>query len=173
MKKFYIKTKRKSSNPFDEWLTKLEMRAFGWKYKGIDVKYFNEFDLDINWEKETATLKQRFNVYTTFKRISPYTNNILFIFLEFIMSIQSWIRRKLIFLFFGLVVIGLAIGTIESFLRGYMVEILPTCFWIVFAIYVPSIVTLILGFITRKIFFIDSKLKKRLEKNGYKREQNL
>ena len=169
MRNFYIKTKRKSCGPFDEWLTKLEMRAFGWKYQGIDVEYFNEFDITIDWEKETATASQRFNVYTTFKRVTPYSHNILFIILEFLMTVFSWIRRKLILFFAGIVIIGLIVGAIDLIQRQGYSEILSYCFWIVFALYVPSIVLSILGFLTRKIFFIDAKLRKRLEKNGYAR----
>lgn len=173
MKKYYIKTKQKSAYPFDAWLTKLEMRAFGWHYKGYDIDYEDTYDLNIDFDKKEATLSRRFKVYTTFKRVAPYSYNPIFVFLEAIMTIQSWIRRKLIFLLFGITVLLLIFGGIETYTRRFMSESLIAGISIIAGVYGPSIITMILGFITRKIFFIESRLKRSLEKNGYKRNQNL
>ena len=173
MQEYYIQTKEKSCFPFDEWITKLEMRAFGWCYKGIDVEYENKFDIEIDWERGEGTARQRSHVYTTFKRIRPYTRNILFILLEAIMTIQSWIRRKLIYLLFGITALLLIIGTITTISNEAFSQELGAALIILAVIYVPSLITLTLGYLTRVIFGIDRKLKKNLVKNGYAEDQDL
>lgn len=174
-KNFYIETKKKECLPFDVWMTKLEMRAFGWKCKGDHTEYYDSYDIEIDWEHDTATAKRRFSTYTVFKRIKPYGNFLLKL-LEFFMKIQSWIRRKLEFLFFGLILIGIGIGIFEIVAmtdksQGFATLMYPL--YILLFIYVPSLVYALLGFLTRKIFRLDKKVMDDLEKNGYAREQDL
>ena len=174
-KKFYIQTKQKSCLPFDTWMTKLEMRAFGWKCKGDHVEYEDAYDVDIDWEKNTATASRRFNVYTVFRRIKPY-GNIFLKFWEFLMTIQSWIRRKLEALLFGLIIIVLGIGLIELFLVSDQeggAQMLFTALYMVLFIYVPSLFYALMGFLTRLIFRLDKRVKDRLERNGYYRDQDI
>lgn len=166
MAKYVIKSKYKECLPFDEWITKLEMRAFGWVYRGVDVTYFDSYDVTIDWDAGTGSATQRSRADNTFKRIEPYSYNIVFNILEILMSIQSWIRRKLIALFFGLVLIGGVIGIIT---QDYAV--IGAGVGIVAFIYVPSLFYVVAGFLTRKLFRLDEKLKERLEDNGYAREQ--
>lgn len=168
MAKYVIKTKYKECLPFDEWITKLEMRAFGWVYKGVDITYLDSYDVTIDWDTKTATASRRRNVDNTFKRIEPYSFNIVFATLEFMMTIQSWIRRKLIALLFGLVLIGTVLGIIQQ-----QYAIVGAAAGILAFIYAPSLIYVILGFATRKIFGIDKKLLNRLERNGYAREQDI
>lgn len=168
MAKYIIKSKYKECLPLDEWITKLEMRAFGWVYRGIDVTYFDSYDISIDWDTGKGTATQNKRVDNTFKRIEPYSYNIIFNLLEILMSIQSWIRRKLIALFFGLVLISVGIGILT---QDY--EILGVAAAVVAFIYLPSLNYALLGFLTRKIFRLDEKLKDRLEQNGYEREQDV
>lgn len=174
-KKFYIETKVKECLPFDTWITKLEMRAFGWKCKGDFTEYENTYDIEIDWEKETATAKRRFTNYTSFKRIKPYGNFLLKMW-EFFMKIQSWIRRKLEFLFFGLVLIGIGVGVFEIVAMSDKAQGVATLMYplyVLLFIYVPSLFYALMGFLTRVIFRLDKKVKDDLDKNGYAREQDI
>ena len=174
-KKFYIQTKRKSCLPFDTWMTKLEMRAFGWKCKGDRIEYEDAYDVDIDWENNTATARQRFKAYTVFKRIKPYGNLLLKMW-ELFMTIQSWIRRKLEALLFGLIIISLGIGLIYTFLAKQADDgkfMLLAALYMVLFIYVPSLFYALMGFLTRVVFRLDKRLKNQLEKNGYSREQDI
>ena len=165
--KYHIITKKKECLPFDEWITKLEMRAFGWRYRGCKTTYFDSYTIDIDWERETATATQDRRHDNVFKRISPYSFNPLFKIAEALMSIQSWIRRKLIFLLWGLTALALIIGVITG--DGETIGL--ACAVIAF-VYLPSLFYAALGFILRKIFRIDAKLAKSLERNGYAAEQD-
>ena len=174
-KKFYIQTKEKSCLPLDSWITKLEMRAFGWKCKGDHTEYEDTYDIDIDWDNNTAKARRRFNVYTTFKRIKPYGNIFLKIW-EFFMTIQSWIRRKLIVLFFGIVLLGLGAGLLMMFVTDQKEEgtkMLMACLYIVLTIYLPSLFYALMGFLTRVVFRLDKRVKDKLEANGYSRDQHI
>ncbi|MBQ8381391.1 MAG: hypothetical protein IJY18_05815 [Clostridia bacterium] len=164
--KYYIKTKKKECFPFDEWITKLEMRAFGWTYKGWNTTYFDSYNVYIDWDNETATARQNSQTDNVFKRISPYSFNPIFRLFELLMSIHSWIRRKLIFLFFGLTVLGLGIGIITQ-----DKQTIGLAFTAIAIVYLPSIFYSIMGFLTRVIFRIDKKLERALERNGYEPKQ--
>ena len=166
--KYVIKTKRKECLPLDEWITKLEMRAFGWRYKGMDTTYFDSYDVSIDWDTGTGTASQRSRTDIVFKRVEPYSYNPIFVVLEFLMSIQSWIRRKLIFLFFGLCAVGLIVGILSQ-----EMTIIGAVLGIAAFIYTPSIFYLALGFMLRKLLRLDDNLKKRLVKNGYAEDQDI
>lgn len=171
MREFYIKTKRKECFPFDEKITKLEMRAFGWKYKGIQTDYYDTYDVYIDWDKGEASAHQRFKVYNTFKRITPYSYNLLFRLLEGLMALFSWIRRKMIFLLFGITALLLIFGTLETLSTKEMSDGLIWGSFFLFFTYVPSLVLIVLGFVVRKVLRIDAKLEDRLDQNGYERKQ--
>ena len=81
--KHYIKTKYKECLPFDSWITKLEMRAFGWVYKGFDTEYSDYYNIYIDWDKKTASAIRDSKTSNEFKRISPYSFNAFFNILEF------------------------------------------------------------------------------------------
>ena len=84
--KYVIRTKYKECLPFDEWITKLEMRAFGWVYRGVNVEYLNYYDVEIDWDNNRATAKRGKSVDNTFKRIEPYSFNPIFKIVEFLMT---------------------------------------------------------------------------------------
>ncbi|MCM1545492.1 MAG: hypothetical protein NC033_00490 [Clostridiales bacterium] len=172
MRKYYINTKEKECFPFDEWITKLEMRAFGWADKDHVIDYLNEYDVTVDWERSTAKVNQRMKRYAVFKRVEPYSGNFLFNILEFFMKIQSWIRRKLIILFWFIDVLLFGIGFIYLFGGKGMNEYIALGLYLFAFIYAPSLVISLLGFLTRVIFRIDAKLKDSLEANGYMREQD-
>ena len=172
-KKFYIQTKTKDCFPFDSWMTKLEMRAFGWRDKGYDSD-FEGYDIDIDWDNNKAHVSQRFKIYHVFKRIKPYSRNFFFKIMELSMSIMSWIRRKLIMLLMGLFIIAVAISLLEIALGvanndTYTALGIATLF--IGIIYVPSLLMAFCAFIFRKITNQDEKLKSRLAENGYAEEQ--
>ena len=173
-KKFYIQTKTKECYPFDVWLTKLEMRAFGWRDRGIESE-FDGFDISIDEDARKATASTRFKYYLVFKRVKPYSSSFLFNFMETIMSIGSWIRRKLIALLMGLIIICVGIGIIEMILMpegSDAAGLLGGAFIMLAVIYGPSIVTAIFGFLFRTVTDQDEKLKRRLAQNGYSEEQD-
>ncbi len=169
---FYVQTKQKECFPFDEWITKLEMRAFGWSDREHTVDYLNEYDVTIDWDSSKAYVNRKFKTYATFKRITPYSSNILFKILEFIMAIQSWIRRKLIILLWFIDVILFGIGLVYLINGAGMNEYIALGIGVFAFIYLPSVIIAVLGFLTRVIFRLDDKLKDNLEANGYMREQN-
>ncbi|MDE6690345.1 MAG: hypothetical protein K2K04_00085 [Clostridia bacterium] len=172
MKEFYIQTKEKECFPFDEWITKLEMLAFGWADRDHFIDYSDEYSVTIDWEKSTANISRKFKVYAVFKRIQPYSGNFLFKLLEILMSVQSWIRRKLILLFWFIDVLLLGIGALFLFNGAGMNEYIILGLVVLAFVYLPSLIIAALGFLTRKIFRLDELLKDELEKNGYMREQN-
>ena len=165
--KYQILTKKKECLPFDEWITKLEMRAFGWRYRGCKTTYFDSYTINIDWDRETATATQDRRHDNVFKRITPYSFNPIFKFAELLMAIQSWIRRKLIVLFFGLTILGLIAGILSGDF-----SVIGLAFAIVSFVYLPSLFLAGVGFALRKLLKIDEKLAKSLERNGYAAEQN-
>ena len=167
MKEYFIQTKKKECYPFDEWITKLEMRAFGWVDKGIGVDPTGIYDLTINWEEETASIQEKKYVYNTFKRIKPYSSNLIFNLLEFLMGICSWVRRKLIFLLFGVTALMLGIGLFQSFAEGRVAATLVMGIFSIVLVYGPSLTLALAGFLCRKFFQLDAQLLYNLEKNGY------
>ena len=172
MREYFIKTKEKECFPFDEWITSLEMRAFGWADRKHRTDWLDEYAITIDWESSTAHVRQRFKIYRVFKRIEPYSGNFLFKLLEVCMAIQSWIRRKLIILFWFIDVLLFGIGILYLLGGSGMNEYIALGIWVLSFVYLPSLIIAALGFLTRKIFGIDRKLKDNLEANGYMREQD-
>ena len=168
MREYTIKTKTVDITPFDGWMTKLEMRAFGWVDKGYDTTWYDSYDIDVDLDNNKATATRRSSTYHVFKRINPYSHNLIFMLLELIMSITAWIRRKLVYIFAGMTVLVVLISLITGDYSGLMIA-----GEIVFLIYVPSLFLALFGYLTRLIFRLDKKLGDALEKNGYSREQNI
>ena len=171
-KKFYIQTYEKSCMPFDSFMTKWEMRAFGWRDKGYKSE-FEGYDITVNWETKTAYQTSRYSTWHVFKRVKPYSRNIIFKFLEALMTFFSWIRRKLIPLLLGLVIICLGIAGISALVGSfdYAKQVFVIALGVLAFIYLPSIVLSILGFLFRVLTGQERKLKKRLAENGYEEEQ--
>lgn len=172
MKEYFIKSKDKECFPFDEWITVLEMRAFGWADRKHRTDWLDEYDINIDWENSKANVTQRSKHYRVFKRIEPYSGNFLLKALEVIMAIQSWIRRKMIILLWFIDVLLFGIGLLYLFNGAGMNEYITLGIAVFAFIYLPSFIIAALGFLTRKIFGIDEKLKDELEANGYMREQD-
>ncbi|MDE7330020.1 MAG: hypothetical protein K2N30_02830 [Clostridia bacterium] len=173
MKKYLIQTVDKEYYPFDKWITCLEMRAFGWQCKGDKTDWYDEYFIDIDWDTGRGSVSQKFKSYTRFVRVKPYSGNVLFNMVEFLMKIQSWIRRKLIILFWAIDFLLFAIGALFLFGNGEFNEYLALGIYVFLFVYAPSLVYAVLGFLIRKIFRLESKLKDALEYNGYAREQDL
>ena len=165
-KKYYITTKYKSCPKWDRWFTKLEMRCFGWFYNGLETEMMDIIDVDIDWDTGKGTASRRFYEWITFKRVKPYTGNLLSKLCELVMGIVSWIRRTFVGLISSLLVIGFllggAIGSIEEVTPILMIGV-----GIIVVIYAASAAIAILGFAIRHLFGIERRLKKSLAKNGY------
>ncbi len=172
-REYYIQTKRKDYMLFDEWITKLEMRCFGWVYKGWKSEDAGYYNVDINWDEGTATATRAFHSWIEFKRIKPYSYNFFFKLLELCMSITSWIRRKLIYLLWFITAAALVIGIIQTVAEGRMAESLVVGLVIMTMVYGPSLMLCLCGWGFRKIFKIDKKLRYNLEKNGYDPDQRI
>ncbi len=166
-RRYYIETKKKDYLPFDGWITKLEMVAFGWVYKGYKSQGTGVYDVNINWESESVSVSERFNGWTEFKRVRPYTKSLFFKFLELCMSVTSWIRRKLILLLWVATALSLGLGLLELIATQQMNSTLGTGIVLLAFVYAPSLFLSLAGFLYRKIFRLDKKLKNSLEANGY------
>ena len=173
-REYFIETKTKDLYLFDEWITKLEMRSFGWHYKGLDTFYYDGYyDVSYNEYDNTVSVKNKREVYLTFKRIKPYSKKLFFKFLEMLMSIQSWIRRKLILWLWVLTALLLGLGVIELVSTGNFSQNLGFGIIIPIMVYTPSLFYCLLGWLYRKICRVDERLKDDLEKYGYKRDQKV
>lgn len=175
MREYEIQTKERKYTffPFrvDEKLTIKEMRSFGWVDRGERTYYFDPY-LEIDWDRSTATVKQDSEHYQVFKRIKPYTYNPVFIILEKIMLINSWIRKKLMLLFFCFTPLSLILGLIQIFSIGDPTGLLLFATTLAI-IYIPTWIMCLTGKIARKVLRIEEKLKDNLERNGYAREQDI
>lgn len=172
-KEYFIETKEIRYLPFDAWMSKIEMSAFGWTHKGWHSEETDTYDVDIDWSKKEAAVSQRYENSIIFKRIKPYTSNILFKLTEFMMRIHSCIRRTLFYLLWFLCALGIVIGVISSLSYGYVTKELSLGLTMLAIIYLPSIFYSILGFVLRLLFGIDRKLKRSLRRNGYDENQKI
>ena len=174
MREYIIETKTKDYTylPFDEKLTALEMKSFGWVDKGDKWVYYDSYDVDIDLDRNTATVTQQNSHFRVFHRIKPYSYNLIFNILEKIMNINSWLRKKIMVFLFVLTPIAGIVGVI-NLLAGGDLEMLFLFFGMLAITYLPTLTICLIGAIARKTLRIEEKLKHRLEKNGYAREQNV
>ena len=176
-RKYYIKTKKKSFFSLDKFMTVLEMRAFGWTYKGQKTKDAGYWNVSVNYDTGTATASRAFYTFLEFKRPQPYSRNFFFGLMETLMSIMSWIRRKLVFLVWIAAIALIVIGVLAGAEAGDKIMGMNPCVFggiltLVIA-YLPSVLFCLLGWGFRKIFKVDEKLKIDLEKNGYDPNQKI
>ena len=174
-RKYTVRTKTKSFFALDKWMTVLEMKAFGWRYKGQHTEA-GGWDVTVNVDSGTATARRRFYTYLEFRRDKPYSRNFFFGLMEVLMSIMSWIRRFLI--------IPIWIGALIMIVAGIMgagggekiIGMDPCLFGgilILLIAYLPSAIFCLCGWGFRKIFKIDEKHRADLIANGYDPESGL
>ena len=165
-REYFMTTKYKSCPKWDRFFTKWEMRCFGWFYKGLETEASNIIDVDINWDTGKATASRRFYEWITFKRVSPYTGNLFFKLCELLMTLFSWLRRKIIPLLAGLLVVAFIIDASAPHGEGFdkAIQILMGA---ILGVYCVCSLVAILGTLFRKIFRIEGKLKESLRNNGY------
>ena len=174
-RKYTVRTKTKNFFVLDKWMTVLEMKAFGWRYKGQHTEA-GGWDVTVNVDSGTATARRRFYTYLEFRRDRPYSRNFFFGLMEVLMSIMSWIRRFLIIpIWIGaliMIVAGFAgasggdkiIGMDPCLFAGILTLVLT---------YLPSAIFCLLGWGFRKIFKVDEKHRADLIANGYDPESGL
>lgn len=172
-KRYRIHTKNVRGVLFDKWLLKLEKKAFGWNYYGFET--IDDLSLDVG--EHNVSIKHNLVDWLEFRRITPYSSNVLFVIFEMLSNIWSAIRRIIVsiggplliaVLVFSLILLG-ACNETETANLGfeickYSVIIYATC------ILLPSLLLMLLGFITRKLFRIEDKLRRSLRANGYSDE---
>ena len=173
-RKYHIQTKKKSYFSLDKWMTTLEMRAFGWTYKGCKTQDAGYYNVTIDYDKGTATARRAFYTFLEFKRIKPYSRNFFFKLMEVLMSLMSWIRRKLVFIIWLAAIILFAVGIFSGNEGGSGMNPCILASILTLAIsYGPSVLFCLLGWGFRKLFKVDQKLKLDLEKNGYDPNQKV
>jgi hypothetical protein len=115
-----------------------------------------------------------FYTFLEFKRIKPYSRNFFFKLMEVLMSLMSWIRRKLVFLIWLAAIILFAVGIFGGNDGGSGMNPCLLAGILTLAIsYGPSIIFCLLGWGFRKLFKVEQKLKLDLEKNGYDPNQKV
>lgn len=168
-KKYRIHTKQVRGVLFDKWLLKLEKKAFGWNYYGLETEDNPYLD------KQDLSVRHKYVDWLEFRRITPYSSNPLFVLLEFLSNLWGTIRKivvsiggplLIILLVLSLIMMGACDDTQTAQLG------LEVCkyFVIIYAagILLPSVIFMLAGLLTRKLFRIDEKLKQSLRDNGYK-----
>ncbi len=109
--------------------------------------------------ESTTTHKSHVERYAFFKRHEEYPKNVLFVLLEFLMTVVSYLR-----VFLGkFLIAGIFISAIvESFdfAEMYLIPALT-------AIYVCSFIIPLAGFIVRNALGLDEKLDDICEENGW------
>ena len=175
-RKYYIKTKKKSFFSLDKWMTVLEMREFGWTYKGQKTRDAGYWNVSVNYDTGTATASRAFYTFLEFKRPQPYSRNFFFGLMEVLMSLMSWIRRKLVFLIWIAAIILFICGFAGADMGDKVMGMHPAIFagFLTLLIsYAPSALFCLLGWGFRKLFKVDQKLKEDLKKNGYDPNQKV
>ena len=173
--KYRVKTKTKNFFVLDKWMTVLEMRSFGWRYKGQKTEA-GGWDVTVNVDNGTATARRRFYTYLEFRRDKPYSRNFFFGLLEFLMSIMSWIRRFLIIPIWIIAIICAIAGFAGASGGDKIIGMDPCLFagiMILVVAYLPSALFCLCGWGFRKIFKVDEKHRQELIDHGIDPESGL
>ncbi len=140
----------------DKWLLKLEKKAFGWHYWSIENEHEDGYKVDSDGSGHTT---HKVIQWLEFRRLSPYTHNILFNIAEIFSRLFSFFRR--IFISIGIPI--LIIAGIASLLIPELGEFaFPVMggIGIGFGISIGgTILFAVLGIALRKAFKIDEKLE--------------
>lgn len=174
-RKYVVQTKKKSYFALDKWMTALEMRAFGWHYKGSKTEDAGYYNVTVDYDRGTATARRAFYTYVEFRRDKPYSRNFFFGLLEVLMNIMSWIRRFLIIPIWVIAIILMVAGFAGA--SGEKIMGMDTCLFggilTLVLTYLPSLIFCLLGWGFRKIFKIDEKHRADLIANGYDPDDGL
>lgn len=145
-------------SPIGGALRKFEKRAFGWTfYDGIQSN---------NYKFTKKGIKPRFFKKLTFLSHTPYTENVLFKITEFIQSLFSYLRRFCKYLFIPVIIASVILAYLNVDKQIQIAVIGISCA-IYASLYLISIILSLLGIFERKIFHIEEKLERNMEKNGY------
>lgn len=155
----------------DNWLLKLEKKAFGWNFVSSWTEKDTEHYYDSNGKPSTRT---NYTEKFEFRRKSPYSHNFFFCLTEFFSNIFSFIRRIIAMIIVPLLVLGLILGLVTLIACQGADGLSQQTFIITGSIAVayvglmviPSLLLAGLGFLWRKIFRIDEKLMNALAERG-------
>ena len=174
-RRYVVQTKKKTYFALDKWMTALEMKAFGWHYKGSKTEDAGYYNVTVDYDRGTATARRAFYTYVEFRRDKPYSRNFFFGLLEFFMNVLSWIRRFLIIPIWVLSIILIVAGFFGA--SGEKIMGMDTCLFAgiltLVCTYLPSLIFCLLGWGFRKIFRIDEKHRADLIANGYDPDDGL
>lgn len=176
-KRFTIHTKWLRSFLFDGWLVKLIMKSFGWFYQGDEIEEESRDVEEMRFHETYATKTTRTETRTKksmeFRRVSPYSSNLLFRLTELISNIFFFIRNIVRYLVVPAALILLAIGVLTSVINtGFDSKpmfIAAACVvgGYILLLVLPSVILAGLGSLWRKVFKIEDKLRAALRANGY------
>ncbi len=155
-KRVYTSTDEIRCTYFDDWLTKLERRAFGWEVSESTEYGDDQVDMEFDYDtgKGRISRKKTFQHYMHFTRDYPYSSNIFFNLFDWLSRVISSIRRGLVQVILGISFMAGIAGVIDSLMNGKISIILVIVLIVNFCLFVPSLILALLGFATRKIFHI-------------------
>ena len=177
-RRYVVQTKKKTYFALDKWMTALEMKAFGWHYKGSKTEDAGYYNVTVDYDRGTATARRAFYTYVEFRRDKPYSRNFFFGLLEFFMNVLSWIRRFLIIPIWVIAIILFVIGLVTCKETGAdtIMGMNPCIFASLLTLvctYIPSLLFCLLGWGFRKIFKVDERHRADLIANGYDPDDGL
>lgn len=148
----------------DKWLLRLERKAFGWHYWSLTTEDEQSLAIDDNG----AHINHKYIKWLEFRRCSPYSANILFVLLELIDRIISCIRRIccpfVIPAAVVSIILALAVPEAKDTVLNIDMYIAIAYFGVLMG---GTLAVSLLGFLTRKLFCIESRLSKKLIEAGY------
>ena len=147
----------------DKWLLKLEKKAFGWHFWSTHNEH--EYGYEISSDGTSGHTTHKIIQWMEFRRPEPFTRNFLFKLTEFFSKIFSFIRRIFIPIGLPLLIISLVGGLLCTYafdFAGFGELFLNIAKWMAIGFAISIAGTLLfagLGFLWRKVFRIDEKLK--------------
>lgn len=148
----------------DKWLLRLERKAFGWHYWNL---YIEDEQTKV-WDENGSHTNHQYIKWLEFRRHSPYSANILFVLLELIDRIISCIRRICCPFVTFAAVISIILVSVLPDAKDAVLNIDMYIAKAYFGVLVGGTLAVsLLGFLTRKLFCIDSRLSQELIEAGY------
>ncbi len=180
MAKHFVRTVNIRGVFGDRWLLRLEKRAFGWHYYGSDVTDevgYTVTETSSGFKGETT---HSYIDWLEFRRQNPYSSNLLFVIAEFFSKIWSFMRRLALVIGTPLTVIALVVGLLDKFacdsswgIGEPSLELFKMGMIFYFAgLVLPTFIFSLTGFLLRKIFRIDEKVRASLRYDGYDDDLN-
>lgn len=164
-KRFEIRTKRYNVFPLGAPILKLEKLAFGWTFARIE-KYTSAKGVDSH-----GNVKKSVSKTYCFKRITPFSSNGLFNFVELLSNVVSWIRRYIMLFLVPLVLISTIITGILGNGTDAFATVATYSLFAFVIVFFASILLPLIGIILIKKLRLIEKLQEELIANGYNPNQ--